>query len=170
MKNVAKNMNFEVRFQLIRVGMDKIYEIIQKNRDVLDKEGESEKMTEAKMTIIENTCLLMDMIVNFSFDDIIYAVFRKLQNKHYLGDLRWSMVFTEKYIDLLDELTTKEFYFVKENMPKIINEQSLPEYPYENSIKPFIPTPDKIDEYSKKKTKKKLKKGPQLSDPIKLEL
>lgn len=169
MKNVAKNINFEVRFRLIQVGMDRIYEIIQKNRDVLEKEGETEKMTEAKMTIIENTCLLMDMIVNYSFDNIIYAVFKKLKNKHWYGDLKWSMEFTEKYVELLDELTTKEFYFVKENMLKIINEESLPEYPFENSIKSFIPTPEKIIE-QKKKIKKKLKKGPRLIDPIKIEL
>lgn len=168
-KNVAKNPAFELRFQLITVGLDKIYEIIQHNRDALEKEGESEQITEAKMIIIENTCLLMDFIVNFN--DIIYAVFKKLKNQHYLGDFLWSIRFTEKYIDLLDELTTKEFAFVKENLSNIINELAIPEYPYENSVK-FLMTPEKIKEEKKKRKERRSKKdkGPKLFDSVKFEL
>lgn len=165
MRNLAKNPNFEVRFQLLRAAIDKVYEIIQKNRDLLEKEDDK-KITEAKMTIIENTCLMMDFIVNFSFDKIIYTVFSKLNNEHWLGDFMWSMKFTEKYIDLLDELTTKQFKFVKDLMPSIMNEQPLPEYPFENSVKQFLPTTEKVEEYQKKKKERlKLRKGPQLSDP-----
>lgn len=170
MKNVAKNPNFELRFQLLVVGLDKIFEIIKTNRDVMEKEGESDKITEAKMTIVENTCLLMDFIVNFSFDNIIFTVFKKLQNDHWLGDLSWSVKFIEKHLDLLDELTTKEFEFVKENMYNIMNELPLPEYPYENNIKNLLPNDEKVQEF-KKKTKERRKKGPQLlSDPVKIEL
>jgi hypothetical protein len=152
----------------MRVGMDKVYEIIQKNRELLAKEDDK-RITEAKMTIIENTCVLMDFIVNFSFDKIIYTVFSKLSNEHWLGDFIWSMKFTEKYIDLLDELTTKEFYFVKELMPLIMNEEALPKYPYENSVEKFLPTTDKVEEYQKKKKERlKLRKGPQLTDKFEL--
>lgn len=170
MKNVAKNPNFEIRFQLITVGLDKIYEIINHNRELLQKEGDTEYITEAKMILIENSCLLMDMIVNFSFDNIIYSVFKKLKNKEWLGDLLWSMNFTEKYVDLLDELTTKEFEFVKENLPNIINELPLPEYPHENNVREFLPTPEKVKDYKKQKEKRKMKKGPQLTDAVKIEL
>lgn len=152
----------------MRVGLDKIYEIIQKNRELLGKE-EDTKITEPKMTIIENTCLLMDFIVNFSFDKIIYTVFSKLKNDHYLGDFMWAMKFTEKYVELLDELTTKQFQFVKDLMPSIINEIQLPEYPYENSVKDFLPTKEKVKEYQKKKKERvKSKKGPQLTDKFEL--
>lgn len=152
------------------MGLNKIYEIIDLNRDKMQKEGDNEKITEAKMILIENSCLLMDMIVNFSSEDMIYAVFKKLKNKQWLGDLLWSSKFLEKHIDLLDELTTKEFYFLKENLSKIMNDESLPEYPYENNIRAFLPTPEKIEDFKKKKEKRKLKKGPSLHDPIKIEL
>jgi ERK and JNK pathways, inhibitor len=169
LKNVAKNPNYELRFQLITVGLDKIYEIIKHNRDELEKEGESEKITEAKMIIIENTCLLMDFIVNFSFDNMIYSIFHKLKNKQWLGDLLWSLKFTEKHIDLLDELTTKEFAFVQENLSNIINEQPIPEYPHENNVRAVLPTKDKVQDFKKQKKERKIKKGPQLTD-FKLEL
>lgn len=170
MKNVAKNQNFELRFQLVKVGLDKVYEIIHHNRDLLEKEGESDKITEAKMILIENACLLMDFIVNYSTDNLIYTILKKLKNKEWLGDLIWSMKFTEKHIDLLDELTTKQFMFMKDLMPKIINSEALPEYPYENSVKQFFPTAEELKKAQKQKEKRKLKKGPQLTDPIKFEL
>jgi ERK and JNK pathways, inhibitor len=167
-KNLAKNPNFEVRFQLLRVGIDKVYEIIQKNRELLEKE-DSKKITESKMTIIENTCLLMDFVVNFSFDKMIYTVFSKLKNTHYLGDFIWAMKFTENYVDLLDELSTKQFQWVKEHMSSIMNELQLPDYPYENSVRDFLPTTEKIKDYEKKKKERlKLKKGPQLTDKFEL--
>lgn len=170
MKNVAKNPNFELRFKLLVIGMDKIYEIINHNRDVMQKEGESDKITEAKLILIENTCLLMDFIVNYSTDNVIYSVFKKLKNQHWLGDLIWSMKFTEKHIDLLDELTTKEFLFVNELMPKIMNDLPLPDYPYENSAKQFFPSTEDVKTYKKQKKERKLNKGPHLTDPIKFEL
>lgn len=169
MKNLVKNPNFEMRFKLLTVGMDKVYEIIQKNRDVLEKEGESDKITEAKMILIENSCLLMDFIVNFNFENLIYQVFKKLKNDHYIGDLKWSLKFLDKHIDMLDELSTKEFEYIKENMPKIINDLPLPDYPYENKVTHMLPTPEKVQEY-KKKAKERRKKGPSLYDPIKIEL
>lgn len=172
MKNVAKNPNYELRFNLVTVGLDKIYEIIQHNRGLLEKETEAEKnqITEAKMILIENTCLLMDMIVNFSHANVVYQVFKKLKNKEWLGDLLWSLKFTEKYLDLLDELTTKEYEFVKENLSKIMNEEPLPEYLLENSVKAFLASEEKVQEFKRQKEKRKLKKGPQLTDSFKLEL
>lgn len=169
-KNVAKNPNYELRFNLVVVGLNKIYELIDHHRDVMQKEVNSEKITESKLILIENSCLLMDMIVNFSFEDMIYRVFKKLKNKEWLGDLLWSSKFLEKHIDLLDELTTKEFYFVKENLSKIMNDESLPEYPYENNVRAFLPTPETVEEHKKKKEKRKFKKGPSLHEPIKVEL
>lgn len=170
MKNIAKNPKFEVRFQLLVVGMNKIYEIIIHNRDILEKEEASEKITETKMVIIENTCLLMDFIVNFGQDKMIYQIFKKVKNEHWLGDLNWSMKFTAKYVDLLDELSTKEFEFVQQHMTNVMNELPIPEYPYENNIKGFIPTAESIKDTKKQKERRKLKNKPQLSDPFKLEL
>jgi len=162
MKNIAKNLKYELRFNLIVAGLDKVFEIIKKNRDIMDKEN-TDKITEAKMTTIENTCLLMDFIVNFSDDNLIYKALKKLNREHWLGDLILSLNFLEKHVDLLDELTTKEFKFVQGIMRHIIHEQPLPKYPFENSIREFLkpdsePTPTKKD-------KKKLKKGPTLNMP-----
>lgn len=170
MKSIAKNPKYETRFQLLVVGVNKIYEIISHNRDILEKEEKSEKITEAKMVIIENTCLLMDIIVNFGQDNMIYQVFKKTKNEHWLGDLSWSVKFTAKYVDLLDELSTKEFEFVQQHMSNIMNDQPLPEYPYENNIKQFIPTAESIKNTKKPKERRKLKNKPQLSDSFNVEL
>jgi hypothetical protein len=174
MKNVAKNPHLDLRFRLILVGMDKVYEVIRKNREELEKENENErkKITEPKMTIIENTCLLMDFIVNFSFDHIITTVFKRLKTETWYADLKWSLEFTEKYVDLLDNLSTKELEFVKLNLNKILNHEQLPDYPYENNVKDVLPTTQKVKEFKEKtkKEKKKLKKGPSLFDPVKIEL
>lgn len=166
MKNIATNSKYEIRFRLIVVGLDKVYEIIKVNRDILKKEGDTGKITEAKMTIIENTCLLMDFMVNFNIDDMIYKALKKLKNEHWLEDLKFCISFLEKYVDLLDELTTKQFEFVKSIMPNIVNLQPLPEYPYENSVKEFLHPDGYIQSAKKEKKKRKLKKGPTLiNDP-----
>ncbi|CRK89062.1 CLUMA_CG002580, isoform A [Clunio marinus] len=58
----------------------------------------------------------------------------------------------------------------EENLARILNFLPLPEYPYENSVKKFLPTKEKIEEYKKnKKIHEKLEKA-NLVDPIKLEL
>lgn len=174
MKNVAKNPHLDLRFRLILVGMDKVYEVIRKNREELENENEDEKrkITEPKMTIIENTCLLMDFIVNFSFDNIITTAFRKLKTETWYVDLKWSLEFTSTFVDLLDHLSTKELEFVKSNLNKILNHEQLPDYPYENNVKDVLPSAKQVKEFKdkNKKEKKKLKKGPSLFDPLKIEL
>ena len=165
MKNVAKSVKYEFRFQLVVAGLDKVYEILKHNRNALEKEGETDKVTEAKMTIIENTCLLMDFIVNFNDDGMIYKAFKKLKNENWLGDLILSIRFLEDYVDLLDELTTKQYEFVKGIMSNIINEQPIPEYPYENTIKEFLPKVGDEKPSKKEKKTRKLKKGPTLNMP-----
>lgn len=167
MKNLAKNPNFEMRHQLLVVALDKIYELIQQNRNLLEKESDSEKITEPKLILVENSCLLMDFVVNFSFDRMIYTVMKKLKNDHWYGDLRWCMKFLENHLDLLDELTTKEYEFMLENMSKIINEEQLPEYKLANNIKHFLPDQAKVQEY-KKKAKERRKNAPHLTDRIEL--
>lgn len=174
MKNVAKNPHLDLRFRLVIVGLDKVYEVIRKNREELEKENEDEKrkITEPKMTIIENTCLLMDFIVNFSFDNIITTAFQKLRTETWYVDLKWALEFTSTYVDLLDHLSTKELEFVKSNLNKILNLEQLPDYPYENNVKDVLPTAQQVKDFKEntKKEKKKLKKGPALFDPLKIEL
>jgi hypothetical protein len=174
MKNVAKNPHLDLRFRLILVGMDKIYSVIRKNRDELERESgdETRKITEPKMTIIENTCLLMDFIVNFSFDSIITTAFKKLKTETWYIDLKWSLEFTSKYVELLDHISTKELEFVKANLNKILNHEQLPDYPYENNVKDVLPSTQQVKDFKEKskKEKKKFKKGPSLFDPVKLEL
>lgn len=168
MKSLARNPNFEMRHQLLVVGMDKIYELIRQNRDLLEKEDDNgNKMTEPRLMLIENSCLLMDFIVNFSFDKMIYTVFKKLNNGHWYGDLRWCMTFLGAHLDMIDELTTKEYEFMLENMAKIINEEQLPEYNLANNVKEFLPTEEKVKDY-KKKAKERLKNAPQLTAKFEL--
>lgn len=174
MKNVAKNPHLDFRFRLVLVGMDKVYSVIRKKREELEKESEDErrKITEPKITIIEQTCLLSDFIVNFSVDKIITTAFRKLKTETWYVDLKWSLEFTSQYVELLDHISTKELEFVKTNLNKILNHEQLPDYPYENNVKDVLPSQQAVIDFKekKKKEKKKLKKGPSLFDPVKLEL
>lgn len=144
MKSVARNSRYEIRFQLVIVGLDRAFESIKKYRDILHKEGETEEITAAKIILVENACLLMDFIINFSDDDMLYKALERVKNQNWLGDLILSMKFVEKYLDLLDEPTTKEFEYVKSIMPKIINSEPLPEYPHENSVKQFLRSDENI--------------------------
>lgn len=120
------------------------------------------------MLIIENSCLLMDFIVNFNED--IYVIMRKVSKKN---DYDWKEVvkFTLDYlrneIDMLDELTTKEYEFINENIEDLFNEKPLPVYPYENNIKKDINMAERIyknekDLQKELKKKKDKKKGPRL--------
>lgn len=156
-------------------------DLIHDNKAKEAKGGSEDKINEFKLLIIENSCLLMDFIVNFNFNNDIYVIFRKAAKK---GNFDWketvmySLDYLEKEIDMLDELTTKEFEFVKENLEGILNQQILPEYPYENNIKRDINMSERIylnekhmqEEAKKKDKKKKPKKGPSLTPPIKTEL
>ncbi|KAG5682519.1 hypothetical protein PVAND_011867 [Polypedilum vanderplanki] len=173
LKNIAKNPKYEWRFRLVEVGVTKVFELINENRVRLKdtNEMDEEKLSQAKMLIIENTCLLMDFIVNFNQD--IYKIFNIISKKNVHTDwrvmLKVSFEFLSKEKELLDELTSKEYDFIMENYEKINNEETLPDYPYENNIKRDINIAERIyqDETEKlkalkKKEKKKLKKGPSL--------
>lgn len=118
----------------------------------------------------------MDFIVNFNYNNDIYVILKKAAKKgkfDWKESLKFSLDYLEKEIDMLDELTTKEFEFVKENFDAVLNQQILPEYPYENNIKRDINIAERIYENEKqyqaeiknKKDKKKGKKGPSLQLP-----
>jgi ERK and JNK pathways, inhibitor len=164
---IAKHEKYEWRYKLVSKGLEKVHELIYKNR--FDESiNNTENVSEAKMIIIENACLCMDFIVNFSEE--IYMIFNKLQKKtgtDWKENLKFSLDFLENNLDLLDELTTKEYEFVKENWLKIINEEPLPVYPYENNILKEIDLTERLyqneKDLLKKEKKKKLKKGPTLN-------
>lgn len=111
----------------------------------------------------------MDFIVNFNKD--IYTIFNRISKKRENVDwkvmIEISFEFLENNQELLDELTLKEYEFIKENYERLENELQLPDYPYENNIKRDIDIAERIymaeRAQLKEKEKKKLKKGPLLT-------
>lgn len=149
-----------------------MFDLINKNRNN-EQQGDSEtKMTEYKMLILENACLLMDFIVNFNED--IYAIFNVVSKKEgfdWKEVIKFIFEYLEKQISLLDELTTKEMEFIKENYDDLINEKQLPAYPYDNNIKRDINITERFYKNEKElqkelKKKQKKKKGPKLQIPL----
>lgn len=148
-----------------------MFGLINKNRKNEQEGGSDAKMTEYKMLIIENSCLLMDFIVNFNED--IYSIIKKVaKDFDWHESIKFMMDYLEKEVDLLDELTTNEFEFIKENYDDLINERPLPPYPFENNVRKDINMTERfyknekdLQKELKKKEKQKQKKGPKLQLP-----
>jgi hypothetical protein len=128
----------------------------------------------------------MDFIVNFNYNNDIYVILKKAAKKgkfDWQESVKFSLDYLEKEIDMLDELTTKEFEYVKENLDAVLNQQVLPDYLLENNVKRDINMAERIyqnekdmqheleTQKDKKKKKKFNKKGPSLQIPrLKTEL
>jgi hypothetical protein len=172
LKMIGENPKYEWRFKLVSTGVSKVFDLINENRIELKKpENDEETKTKAKMLVIENACLLMDFIVNFSDD--IYTIFKRVEgdkaHQDWRAMLKLSFEFLKNDLELLDALTTKEYEFVMTNFEKIMNQEKLPDYPYENNIRRDIAMSERIYQHEQerlkhmnKKEKKKLKKGPTL--------
>ncbi|CAO1414274.1 unnamed protein product [Diamesa serratosioi] len=164
-KKLASNDNYFQKFRLLKIAIQKVFEIIQENKKLLPKESlKPAEIPEAKMLVIENTCMIMDFVLNFN--RIVYNIFDKLEFD-WFTELSWCLVFVKENVDILDELTTKEFDFITENIEAIKYRQEL-DNPFENNIREFEPKP--VDPKKAKKIRKKLKKGPSLNDAMKFEL
>lgn len=128
-------------------------------------------MSESSLILIENTCLLMDFFLNFNY--LIYTAIDKLEKRDWADVFQWCLDYTERNVDLLDAISTKELYFVQENFKKLKNYHDL-ENPFENNLKEYMPTVEAETEFLKKKKqreRKKLRKGPQMVlPPMKFEL
>lgn len=163
-KNIATNKNFDYanKYKILKLAVEKIFELMDENRLKLEKEKQKPRTPDLKMLesiIIENTCLLSDLLLNFN--GIIYEIFKKLSFDP-LEKYKHGLEFTNQYSQYLDVITNKQIKFMIENFEKIRNYEAM-ENPFENSLKQFM-TPEKpAPTETKKKTKKKLKKGPQLT-------
>lgn len=164
-KKLASNENYFQKFRLVKIAISKVFEIIQENKKLLPKESlKPGDIPEARMLVIENTCMIMDFVLNFN--NIVYAIFDKLEFD-WFTEFSWCVEFVRENVDILDELTTKEFDFITENIEAIKYKQEL-DNPFENNIREFEPKP--VDPKKTRKIRKKLKKGPSLNDAMKFEL
>lgn len=165
-KKLATNDNYFQKFRLLKIAIQKVFELIQENKKLLPKESlkPGGEIPEAKMLVIENTCMIMDFVLNFN--KIVYAIFDKLEFD-WFTELSWCLEFVRENVGILDELTTKEFNFITENIEAIKYRQEL-DNPFENNIRDF--EPKTADPKTTRKIRKKLKKGPSLNDAMKFEL
>lgn len=171
---IANNPKYEHRFQLIYIGLTKSFDLINENKHQLNDKN-VENVTKAKVILLENSALFMDFIVNFIED--IYIVLNKISktdpDKNWKELLKFSLSMLENNIELIDDLTTRELKFVKNNLESILNEEGIPNYEYENSVRNLLKITNqanKEEEESLKvtKKKKKFKKGPSLQGRVDL--
>ncbi|XP_070500070.1 uncharacterized protein [Chironomus tepperi] len=174
LKMIANNQKYEHRFQLMVIGLTKAFDLINENKEPKGAKT-AEKVPKETILFIENACLFMDFLVNFPDD--IYIVLNKIKrtdpDKNWKEILKISLMFLEKNLDLLDEVTTKEYEFVKKNLNVFLNEERLWSYPLENSVRDLLEISQKAgqetDKFTdNKKKKKKIKKGPGLQGKFEL--
>lgn len=132
------------------------------------------KLIEYKMLILENSCLLMDFLINFNYNGDIYKIIKSVASKEnfeWKETIKYSIDYLEKENDMLDMLTSNELNYVKDNLNVIFKEETLPDYPYENNIKRDINIAERIYANEKqihaelKNKKDKKKRGPSLQLP-----
>ena len=161
-KKLASNENYFQKFRLVKIAIEKVFEIIQENKKLLPKESlKPGEIPEAKMLVIENTCMIMDFVLNFN--RIVYSIFDKLEFD-WFTELSWCLEFVRENVDILDELTTKEFDFITENIEAIKHRQDL-DNPFENNIREFEPKIGKRQK-ARNKDNKRARKSVAIKDLV----
>lgn len=96
-----------------------------------------------------------------NFNDIIYIALDKTDLK-WFELFKWSFEFTKNYDQMFDEVTYKQFQYIKKNIKEVEHREPL-ENPFENNLKQFQdPEAPKTKPKPKKSIKSK-QRGPKLS-------
>lgn len=156
---------YDRKFKLLEIGINQILSILSENKEKLLEEGYSTSQGFPKTTtlidavslIVENTCLIGDMILHMpDMSDIILS-----KDKDWKQILDWAIEFTVSLDDVIDTKTQKMLSLLDQeiNVEKRTNDYINPY----READPAIPS-------KRKKQKKKLKRGPQLHSATRTEL
>lgn len=162
-KHLMNLDSYEKRFKMLEIAYNKIFEVIQENRDMLRQLKFDEKSLEfptrtktfeSLSTILENTCLFGDLILHVP--DISYVILAKRSS--WRPEIDWSIQFTLKRKSWLDPITVKMLSILNQELNET---ERSPDYvnPYYENVNG---KKDKKEQKKDKKIKKKLRKGPQL--------
>lgn len=158
---------YEKRYKLIEMAFQKIVNGLRDSKGTLEDVNyvpqsefpQDQGIADALAFVLENTCLIGDLILHVP--DISYRILKGVRDWKPL--LNWCINFTRRVDPVVDELSLKmlELFFQEIN-----EEERTPEYfnPYLEANQKKQGSGNVENEKNKqKKTKKKLRKGPQLS-------
>lgn len=155
---------YDRKYKLLEIGINQILSILHENKEKLLKEGYSisqgfpktTTLIDAVSLIVENTCLIGDMILHMP--DMSDKILSK--DKNWKQILDWAVEFTVTLDDVIDPKTRKMLSLLDQeiNVEKRTNDYINP---YREG--PAIPN-------KRTKQKKKLKRGPQMHAATRTEL
>lgn len=158
---------YDRKFKLLEIGINQILTILRENRQKLTEANyktadgfpTTTTLIDALTLIVENTCLIGDLILHMP--DMSEKILSK--DKEWKEILNWAVQFIAGVDGVLDAKTVKMLSLVDQeiNIEKRTNDYVNP---YRETEQPSV-TPKK-----QSKPKKKLKKGPQLHSVDRTEL
>lgn len=167
MDHFQRTEKYDRKFKLLEIGINQILTILRDNRQQVVKEDYSTSrgfpitatLIDALTLIVENTCLIGDMILHMP--DMSEKILSR--DKEWKEILNWAVQFTLSVQDVIDAKTVKMLSLVDQeiNIEKRTNNYINP---YREAEQPStMPT-------KRTKEKKKLKRGPQLRSADRSEL
>uniref|UniRef100_A0A336JZK6 CSON013684 protein n=1 Tax=Culicoides sonorensis TaxID=179676 RepID=A0A336JZK6_CULSO len=156
---------YEKRYKLIELAFEKIINGLRDSKGTLEDVNynpglefpDDQGITDALAFVLENTCLLSDLILHFP--DISYRILKNVRDWKPL--LNWCIKYTKQVDQVVDNISMK---MLELSYQEINEEERSPEYfnPYLEANQKKQPNQD-IRKINEKKPKKKIKKGPQLT-------
>lgn len=160
---------YDRKYKLLEMGINQILTILRENKQKMFEEKYSVSidgwpttttMIDALTLIVENTCLIGDMILHMP--DMSEKILSK--DKGWKEILNWAVKFTSSVQDVIDAKTAK--------MLSLVDQEINVERRTNDYINPYREKAQPPTDGTKKRTKekKKLKKGPQLHSAGRTEL
>lgn len=101
----------------------------------------------------------MDFLMNFN--DIVYIALEKTELK-WFELFKWSFDFTKNFDQMLDDVTYKQYEYIRKNIKEVEHRERL-ENPFENNLTQYQDPEAAKEKPKAKKIKKGKQRGPKLS-------
>lgn len=157
--------DYAKQYKLLQVGLLKILELLRLNRDALATDSQydpkrdgfprTEPLIEAVTTVLENTCLFADLVLHSP--DMSAKILQRPAVRDWRALLAWSTELAEHFYATVIDANSQKMLGLFDQ--EINAERRQPDYvnPYRVSEKPA--TSNKT-----KKAKRKIPKGPQMTN------
>ncbi|XP_063699749.1 coiled-coil domain-containing protein 134-like [Culicoides brevitarsis] len=168
LQHLTTTEKYEKRYKLIELAFQKIINGLRESKATLEDANyrpqlefpEDQGIADALAFVLENTCLIGDLVLHFP--DISYRILKGVRDWKPL--FNWCINFAKKVDQIVDELSVRMLdLFYQE----INEDERTPEYfnPYleANQKKHAKAENGQKDKVKPTKTKKKIKRGPQLA-------